>query len=821
MRRSSRIAARDQQHQGPSLVSSSPLIPPSKNVKDATTARLDAPRLAVSAGAGGTKRKKRRRESSDASDYNATADDDATESARAAKRRKPRPSPLPTGAARRPIDDANARTRKKAARVDEQLLHARIFGRPPRAHLPAPGGDRARHSLAYHRPLLLGDGGAREALLAWFDGVSGARAMPWRKAWVDPGGIGAGSGRGSDAEQEGEELRERVARRAYEVWISEVMLQQTRAATAAPYWRRWTARWPTVGALAAARPDEVAAAWRGLGYYGRARRAHAAARLVAADPELRGLLPARARDLARRVPGVGRYTAGAVSAIAFGRAAPLVDGNVLRVLGRQTALRADVKADRAAAEVLWAAAARLVRVVAAGQAGAAAADDGDEDRDEDDLPLSDRPGRWGQALMELGSTVCTPLPRCGACPVTATCRAYAEGLRRARRAIGGRKAAKGKGPGAAASRRKQHRQVISVDIEDACTLCTPLEDEEEEEEEGGGGADVDPSASPPRETQSSVTSRAPSASTDRIRAALRPFAFAFASAPTGKRGTADAEQEQQGAEDEKDEEEEQKIPDAATLRAIAAYARGFPAPAAKKAVREEETVVCVISRRRRRGGEGLEGGEEEEGDGGGGERQFLIRRRPLKGLLAGMWEMPSCTLPAVAGGEDGEESGEGEGEGKEDGDGDSDRDESADARSPGRGGGGRKRGRGVQKKKREKKGKGSSSSAHTPEARGRAARRYAAETLRLAAGSRSALAHAGELASVPWQFSHLRLTMHVHLFELRGRAGDDNAEDDGEGDAGSTAQSRWADAAALDAETMGSGMRKCWALAKEACGIRD
>ncbi|MCA9674076.1 MAG: A/G-specific adenine glycosylase, partial [Myxococcales bacterium] len=123
----------------------------------------------------------------------------------------------------------------------------------------------------------------------------------------------------------------RRTRDPYAIWVSEIMLQQTRVATVIPYWERWMARFPTVQALAAAPLDDVLSAWAGLGYYSRARNLHRGAREVAT--RWGGALPRDAAAL-REVPGIGAYTAGAVASIAFGERAPLVDGNVARVLAR-------------------------------------------------------------------------------------------------------------------------------------------------------------------------------------------------------------------------------------------------------------------------------------------------------------------------------------------------------------------------------------------------------------------------------------------------------------------------------------------------------
>ena len=284
----------------------------------------------------------------------------------------------------------------------------------PISATPCPPSGRP-HTLSYHRPLLLCPSKGRRhrtALLSWFDSVAASRNMPWRKPFLHSP---------DDAQ---------LAVRAYQVWISEIMLQQTRVAVVIDYWNRWMAKWPTIHDLAAASPDDVLAAWRGLGYYSRATRIHDAAKLVVS--EMNGLLPSSAAGL-EAVPGIGRYTAGAISSIVYGRAEPMVDGNVLRVLSRQLGIYGNIKADKAVIDTIWAAADALVKAVA---------DDGEDNP-------SDRPGRWGQALMELGSTVCAPKPACESCPVTATCRVYAEA---------------------------QNNSKVS-DIEDSCTLCEPFDED--------------------------------------------------------------------------------------------------------------------------------------------------------------------------------------------------------------------------------------------------------------------------------------------------------------------------------------------------------
>ena len=193
----------------------------------------------------------------------------------------------------------------------------------------------------------------------------------------------------------------RRTRDPYAVWVSEIMLQQTRVATVIPYWQRWMVRFPTVTALAEAPLDDVLAAWAGLGYYRRARHLHAGARWVS---ERGGALPSAAAEL-RAVPGVGAYTAGAVASIAFGEAAPLVDGNVARVLARVFAVEDDVKSG-GGQRAIWALAGALMTA----------------------RPAAAEPGELNQGLMELGATVCTPTsPACLTCPVAGQCRARATG----------------------------------------------------------------------------------------------------------------------------------------------------------------------------------------------------------------------------------------------------------------------------------------------------------------------------------------------------------------------------------------------------------
>jgi len=204
----------------------------------------------------------------------------------------------------------------------------------------------------------------RQKLLGWYD--DSARDLPWRET-RDP----------------------------YAIWVSEVMLQQTRVDTVIPYYQRFLETFPNPRALAEADEDAVLSRWSGLGYYRRARLLHAGVREVVAqyggevpeDPEAR-----------RGLPGVGRYTAGAIGSIAFDKEEPVVDGNVTRVLARL--FRIDTPVGKTTTtRRLWEEAARLVP--------------------------GERPGAFNQALMELGATVCTPKqPHCESCPVAAECEAF-------------------------------------------------------------------------------------------------------------------------------------------------------------------------------------------------------------------------------------------------------------------------------------------------------------------------------------------------------------------------------------------------------------
>jgi A/G-specific adenine glycosylase len=219
-----------------------------------------------------------------------------------------------------------------------------------------------------------------QALLSWY--ARHARQLPWR---VPPA--------------------ESALRRpdSYAVWVSEVMLQQTQVDTVIPYFQRWMVKFPDVASLAAASEQEVLSAWEGLGYYSRARNLHKAARQVASQHG--GQLPAEVSAL-RALPGIGRYTAGAIASIAFGLDEPALDGNIRRVFARLYDLRQPARSPQGE-KLLW----EWVR---------------------QNLPAG-KGGDYHQALMDLGATLCTPRsPTCLLCPLQSACEAYALGVQEQR-----------------------------------------------------------------------------------------------------------------------------------------------------------------------------------------------------------------------------------------------------------------------------------------------------------------------------------------------------------------------------------------------------
>jgi len=201
----------------------------------------------------------------------------------------------------------------------------------------------------------------------------------------------------------------RRTRDPYRVWISEIMLQQTRVPAVLPYYRRFLTRFPTIDALARARLDTVLRSWAGLGYYSRARNLHRAAKQIVTRHG--GEFP-RCIEEALALPGVGHYTAAAVLSIAYGEPHAVVDGNVARVLARLGAIGGDLRRPKK-----WRDLARAANALLPAQAAFAAG-----------APITGA-GDWNQAMMELGATLCTPrAPQCASCPVARWCRAHALGI---------------------------------------------------------------------------------------------------------------------------------------------------------------------------------------------------------------------------------------------------------------------------------------------------------------------------------------------------------------------------------------------------------
>ena len=225
------------------------------------------------------------------------------------------------------------------------------MGTPPPPEIP---DSRWRQSL-------------RRRLLTWF-GVHG-RDLPWRRTRI-----------------------------LYHVWVSEIMLQQTQVATVVPYFQRFISRFPDISSLAAAKEDEVLRLWEGLGYYRRARNLHRAAQQIVQDHNAQ--FP-EDFSVARSLPGIGRYTAGAILSIALDQKLPILEANTVRVFSRLLAFRG-IPTEKHGQQLLWSFSESL-------------------------LPRQ-RVGDLNQALMELGSEVCTPrVPSCASCPVHMLCAAYRQG----------------------------------------------------------------------------------------------------------------------------------------------------------------------------------------------------------------------------------------------------------------------------------------------------------------------------------------------------------------------------------------------------------
>jgi A/G-specific adenine glycosylase len=345
---------------------------------------------------------------------------------------------------------------------------------------------------------------------------------------------------------------------AFHLLTSSPVLQQTRVSTVIPYFKTWISRWPTVEDLAAANPDEVLSVWKGLGYYSRATRLHQGAQEMIAKNSVNPV-PSGVVAL-QEFPGIGRYTAGAISSIAFGEPEALLDGNVARVLSRQLGLYVDAK-DKKSTDFMWMVADGLVKHVSGAK-------------------NSKVPGQWNQALMELGSTICAPRPKCEECPIQKTCRAYAEG---------GELLKKGKGSGDVPT--------SIPDIEDACSLCEQLDTEdlmvapEEDEEEGVKVVKK-------RKQETKATSK---------------ISHYFAASTPKQEAKVDIEENDENVEVAGPKK--RKAPHSnASSKYRATYCSLFPKKMPKKKVAEEECVVCIVK------------SSDKEGN-----DKWLIEQRPAKG----------------------------------------------------------------------------------------------------------------------------------------------------------------------------------------------
>ncbi|WFD43340.1 hypothetical protein MPSI1_002001 [Malassezia psittaci] len=439
-----------------------------------------------------------------------------------------------------------------------------------------------RHTRLYHRPHLLSQPESIRKLLEWFETEESKRNMPWRQEWIDP--RKSIPNLQSEVNSSTMSVDEQIKRRAYQVWISEIMLQQTRVETVKSYWEAWMERWPTIEALANASQDDVLAAWRGLGYYSRATRIHEAAKKVVGDSDMQGMLPDDVDVLERSVPGVGRYTAGAICSIVFGCAVPILDGNIARVLSRQIALFADPKTKQTT-DLLWEVARLLVERVATISTVT-------HESDATFVERSAIPGKWNQALMELGSTLCTPTkPDCSSCPIQSSCLAYAEGI--------------------ANVTSEQETDTID-DIEDLCSLCDDIP--------------LDQNDTMPSNSEGSKTKKA-TKSTD-AKSAMKQTTL-FGTNASQARGDPDLHPHKQ-------------IAHAGTAAPTAVrFVQQFPRKSTKQSVRVEVRLVCIVklSETRANGTDARENNEPS---------RYLVQQRPDKGLLASLWEFPTDVLPETS-----------------------------------------------------------------------------------------------------------------------------------------------------------------------------
>jgi A/G-specific adenine glycosylase len=532
--------------------------------------------------------------------------------------------------------------------------------------------------------------------------------MPWRQKWIDP----VHWKRDQCNRGDGPDLREALKRRAYQVWISEIMLQQTRVETVRSYYDAWHTRWPTVEDLARAEPSDVLGAWRGLGYYSRATRIHTAAKKIVCDPSMDGLLPELPAELESKVPGIGPYTAGAISSIVFGHAVPILDGNVSRVLCRQTGLYANMKSKKTT-DLLWETAGKLVR------AAARKADVGKgKETESDQMTKSEIPSLWNQALMELGSTVCKPLkPNCAICPIKITCMAYGEGEGLA---LGTDDLEGTKSTFFTASIPEPEL----IEIEDLCNLCEQMEAKEENSE-----------------SSRAVTSN--------------------------RRVTEATNKDHKRAQD-----------------AIEKHVSLFPMKVIKKPTRKEECIVCIIKKPQP------------------GGAVWLIEQRPDKGLLASLWEFPCLDISSET---------------------------PVDTKNVGKSAAQPTSRLQPSSKGRVKPSKRIKSEAATPIISGLADRKelaaqFVSSVLQDAESHNESYGSAGiqpwhinhvkELGSATHLFSHITLTMYVHVFEIveRSRKSRIARSVKNTMKAVEHRPRKWSSQEKIENENIGTGMRRCWAM---------
>lgn len=352
--------------------------------------------------------------------------------------------------------------------------------------------------------------------------------------------------------------------------------------------------------------------WRGLGYYSRATRIHQAAKKISDDAELNGLLPESAVELQKQVPGVGKYTAGAISSIVFGRAEAILDGNVARVLSRQLAYHANPK-NKATSDFLWDAAQRIVEAVAG--------------HSRDGGTRSEKPSFWNQALMELGSTICTPQqPKCGECPVKSSCRAFAEGEQIAM--------AKGEMQDYQAIHPVPLKSGFSADlgdIEDICAMCEPYEGSTQDVATVETTKDYFSAAS-----GSGVNKRKDSPTSAIVGTKKVPkqasLILHLTKATSSSRYIRTQQHDNVAAREEKYDKKRKNIRSASgqvpplALSTIQSHVSLYPMKAVKSQIRDEECCICVIRITV------------------GAQKRWLLEQRPDKGLLASLWEFPTLSL---------------------------------------------------------------------------------------------------------------------------------------------------------------------------------